>query len=386
MRILMTIHHHLDMNSGAAGSTMHLAHEYEKLGHHVEIFSYDDLPKSLGRVGTQLFFPFYVARHLYRKRGLVSMDVIDASTGDACLYAKLRKGLRENQVSLPALITRSTGLEHTHQIHMREEESLSMRNARQILKRPLSLCREKVQLGAVAHSLRGSDLCMFLNRVDQDYAVKYLSVGMERAHVVGNGIPEEYLGLPFHEKSSLEGAQLNIAVLGSFIFRKGIRYSTSALNTLLNRFPEMKASFLGTGCDEKAVHAMFDAQLRSRVFVLPYYKHTELPSLLTKHQIQIFASVSEGFGKTLLEGMACGLAPITTNTPGPLEIVKDGHDGLVVPKRDSQTIVEAVEKLAGDFTLLRSLRHNAYNTAQQFSWADIAQKRLSLYEKALSRI
>lgn len=36
------------------------------------------------------------------------------------------------------------------------------------------------------------------------------------------------------------------------------------------------------------------------------------------------------------EAMACGLAPVTTTTPGLMEVVRDGDNGILVPPRDTR--------------------------------------------------
>jgi glycosyltransferase involved in cell wall biosynthesis len=81
--------------------------------------------------------------------------------------------------------------------------------------------------------------------------------------------------------------------------------------------------------------------------------------------------------------MACGLAPITTATPGPMRIVRDGHDAIIIPPRNSQAIEQALERLINDRPDLDRLRCNAYATAQNYSWTRIARETLTFYEEAL---
>ena len=83
------------------------------------------------------------------------------------------------------------------------------------------------------------------------------------------------------------------------------------------------------------------------------------------------------------ENMIWLLAPVVTATPGPLEIVQSGHDGLVVPARDSQAIEQALERLLTERTLLDKLRRNARAKAQAYGWSRIARQRLQLYEEFL---
>ena len=112
---------------------------------------------------------------------------------------------------------------------------------------------------------------------------------------------------------------------------------------------------------------MLTAILRGRVKVVPRFDRTELPALLKGYHVKLFPTLMEGFGKALVEAMACGLAPIVTSTPGPLEIVQDGRDALVV------TIT--------DRAFLDRLRRNAHAKAQAYSWSQLARQRLQLYEE-----
>jgi glycosyltransferase involved in cell wall biosynthesis len=182
-----------------------------------------------------------------------------------------------------------------------------------------------------------------------------------------------------------EDSAICIAQVGNYIGRKGIEYGAVALNSILARYADVKVSFLGTGCSEAEVHADFEPAVRDRIRVVPRYQHEALPELLRGHHIKLFPTFSEGFGLALIEAMACGLAPVTTTTSGPMEIVSDGHDGIFIPSRDSQAIAQALERLITDRPYLENLRHNAYATAQKYSWEKIARDNLALYEAALSQ-
>ncbi len=59
MNILLVTHTYLDPNSGAAGSTLKLGQEYQKLGHQVTYYSLDNLPKNIPIILKYLTFPFW---------------------------------------------------------------------------------------------------------------------------------------------------------------------------------------------------------------------------------------------------------------------------------------------------------------------------------------
>ena len=59
----------------------------------------------------------------------------------------------------------------------------------------------------------------------------------------------------------------------------------------------------------------------------------------------VLPSYREGTPKTVLEAMACGRPAITTDAPGCRETVTDGVNGWLVPVKDVDAIVAAMEKI-----------------------------------------
>lgn len=372
MKILFTCHYGFNINAGAAGVTWRLGQEYQKLGHEVGYYSLDSLPTRLHPLAKVAAFPEFVAYQISRLNQQQGLNIVDSSTGDGWLWAALNQKRKQR----PLMIARCHGLEHIeHEEYLQEVQRGNLK-----LSWKYSLYRGSIRLWEAAASMRCSDLALFLNRCDRDYAITKLGVQPERAQVIPNGIPEEFLNLTFEPLPT--DHSLKIAQIGTYIIRKGVHYGSPALNTILLRYPQVEVSFLGTECPVEKVYADFDPSVHDRIHVTPRYVHSTLPALLKGHHIKLFPTISEGFGVALVEAMACGLAPITTATPGPLEIVRDGHDAIVIPYRNSAAIEQALEQLIHDRSLLERIRYNAYATAQTYSWSRIAQTNFAFYEKA----
>lgn len=376
MKILLAVHHELDRNAGAAGVTWRLGQEYEKLGHEVQYYTFDDLPHKLPGLVKSIVFPEFLACHMSSLSNKRAVDVVDASTGDAWVWAKLR---RTRDANSPLLVTRSHGLEHM--VHLQNLEEARLGNLHLSWKYPVY--HGGFRLWEVASSLRDADLSLFANRSDLEYAVETFNVDAGRSRVFANGIPEAFLNLPFAPTPQAENSIIRIAQVSTYIARKGIHYGVPALNTILARYPQVQVSFLGVGRPEVEVLADFDPAVRDRVTVIPRFSHEMLPALLRGHHIKLLPSLSEGFGVAIIEAMATGLAPLTTTTPGPMEFVRDGHNGILVPPRDTPAIELALERLVNDRPYLDQLRRNAYASAQDYSWQRIACNTLGFYEEAI---
>ncbi|MEA5480332.1 glycosyltransferase family 4 protein [Pseudanabaena galeata UHCC 0370] len=377
MKILLAIHHPLDPNLGAPGVTWRLGQEYIKLGHEVKFFSFDDMPNFLPELVKAVIFPEFLASKMPTLIKQEGIDVIDASTGDSWVWAKWIKPLSKKT---PLLVTRSHGLEHT--VHLQLLKDVKLGKAKVSWKYPIY--HGGFHLWEVAKSMQLADLVLCLNQHDMQYSIKQLGVSAERVHVVNNGISSSLLGLSMERLS--EDSKIRIAHIGSYIPRKGIEYSVPALNRILQKYPDIEVSFLGAMVPPERVLADFDPSFHDRIHVISKYQNSDLPSLLAGHSIHLFPSLSEGWGLAVVEAMACGLAPIISNIPGPTEMVKHDFDALVVPPRDTEAIEEAITKLIGDRAYLEKLRNNAYKTAQSYSYTNIAKQNLDLYTESLLKL
>ncbi|MFW6098078.1 MAG: glycosyltransferase family 4 protein, partial [Chloroflexota bacterium] len=95
----------------------------------------------------------------------------------------------------------------------------------------------------------------------------------------------------------------------------------------------------------------------------------KLPHVYAQADILLFPSIwEEPFGRTLVEGMASGLAIISTRTGGAGEIVKDGHNALVFEAGNAIELARAIESLRRSPQLRQRLALKAQETAlEQFA-------------------
>jgi glycosyltransferase involved in cell wall biosynthesis len=377
MRILLTIHHELDPDSGAPGTTLRLAEEYQRHGHEVELADFRRLlPGRLPEQAKMVAFPWALTAWLGRMRYRFPFDVIDASTGDAWIVGSIRRAFPAGRQNL--LVVRSHGLEHTFVDRRRAEAAAGG----EPLSWKYSIYHGGYRLWEVARSLRTADVVLFLNGYDRTVGVDRLGVAPSRARVVRNGISDALIGLPPPQPS---GAGGRIAVIGSYITMKGIAHAAAALNAWLPNHPDWGVTFFGTGLPEARLLANYNPALHGQISVVERYANPELPRLLRGHQVYLFPTLSEGGPVSLVEAMACGLAPVASAVPGPAGIVRDGHDGLLVQPASPEAIVVALDRLGADPALLDRLRGHAHLTAQSYGWGVVAREQLAIYQEHIER-
>lgn len=106
-----------------------------------------------------------------------------------------------------------------------------------------------------------------------------------------------------------------------------------------------------------------------------YVRHQDIPSLLAKANLFVFASSCENMPNTLVEAMASGI-PIACSSRGPMpEILKDG--GVYFDPESSESISRAIEELITDHGLRESSARRAKELSDQYSWARCASETWS---------
>ena len=91
----------------------------------------------------------------------------------------------------------------------------------------------------------------------------------------------------------------------------------------------------------------------------------------------------EGLGIVLLEAMACGKAVISFAEGGPLDVIKDHVNGLLVPPQNVQKLAEAILEVAENHKLRKSLGVEGGKTVERSFRSEMMAKEI---ERVYSQI
>jgi glycosyltransferase involved in cell wall biosynthesis len=112
---------------------------------------------------------------------------------------------------------------------------------------------------------------------------------------------------------------------------------------------------------------------------------SEVERELATLDVLVHASVTpEPFGQVIVEGMAAGLAVVAAAAGGPLEIVSNGVDGLLVPPGDVRALADALRRLVDDPALRERLGRAGVRRARDFTPERIADSMRSIYRELLA--
>jgi len=183
---------------------------------------------------------------------------------------------------------------------------------------------------------------------------------------------------------STEGQrQRTVMAMGRLEMQKGFDLLIEAFAKLAPRHPEWDLRIFGEGSCRSALEAQVASLgLHERIF-LPGLSR-EPGAELERAGLFVLPSRYEGFPNVLCEAMARGLPVIAFDCPtGPRDIVRDGHDGLLVPPGDVTALERAVERLIMDEMQRGRIARKAPEVAERFSLNAIMARWQSVIERGV---
>ena len=89
----------------------------------------------------------------------------------------------------------------------------------------------------------------------------------------------------------------------------------------------------------------------------------------------VLPTLAEGSAEVTYEALAAGVPVITTKSAG--SVVRDGVEGRIVPERDPEALVYAIEELVQDRAMRLRMAIAARERAKEFTWERYGERLLS---------
>ena len=193
---------------------------------------------------------------------------------------------------------------------------------------------------------------------------------------------------------------LFVGRLGEHERRKGLDNLVSAFNALNVRYPNTRLLVVGPGKPDKDTRAIINAANNENVVLAGPASAADLPRYYQTGDICAFTPTDgESFSLVVAEAMSSGKPVVTSNIPGPREVLLGygnyGNDvadskffvtgaGILVPPRDVPATTRALEMLVRDESVRLGMGARGREIVMaKFSWDVIAPLILAQYEKLL---
>ncbi len=223
------------------------------------------------------------------------------------------------------------------------------------------------------------------NSDDLEYLNRHGKIPSERMSIFGGaGIdPDKYPHLPPPQNQITTAAYV-----GRMVWSKGVDVLVSAMDQLSHDKKETKLNLFGAP-DKGHPNAVTVDQLKrwNKRKNIDWFGHiNDTRKVWTNSDIAIIPSRGgEGLPRTLLEAASCGRPLIVSDVAGCRQFVRDGVEGLVVPKENPHALAKAIRKLANNPQLRNQLGTAARaRILEQYTESHIRNKALAIYQNLLS--
>jgi glycosyltransferase involved in cell wall biosynthesis len=184
------------------------------------------------------------------------------------------------------------------------------------------------------------DAVVVLTDDDRD-AYERLLEGAARVVVIPNAVPDRGTDV-----STLDG---NVVVAaGALVPRKAFDRLIDAFAPLVPTHPDWQLHIYGKGGERGKLQEQVERGGLSGHVVLKGFDPAYQKSL---RHASAFALTShfESFGMVIVEAMAAGVPVVAFDCPsGPRHLIRDGHDGLLIPNDDVPAFTEGLRRLMDD--------------------------------------
>jgi glycosyltransferase involved in cell wall biosynthesis len=169
--------------------------------------------------------------------------------------------------------------------------------------------------------------------------------------------------------------------------QKALELLVEAAARLTPEFPRLQILIAGDGPEAAALRELVTSRgLEDVVRLVGRWPEEELPRFLATLDVAVNCSDFEGSPLAVMEFMACEKAIVATAVGGTPDLIEDGVNGLLVPKRDAGALAAAIAELLRDPARRAELGRRARERQQAEFDVDVMVSRFEqLYRELYAR-
>ena len=122
----------------------------------------------------------------------------------------------------------------------------------------------------------------------------------------------------------------------------------------------------------KYTNIVYKGYFNSLEQIIPFYQQNSFCLMNSQRT----GTWEELFGIAIIEGMASGCVPITTNHSGPMEIILSGINGFIVKEGAIESMID--NAIMMDDIMYQKLRNNAIKSGQNYHCSRMASKWIEI--------
>jgi glycosyltransferase involved in cell wall biosynthesis len=221
-------------------------------------------------------------------------------------------------------------------------------------------------------AIKEADIVITPGKAPKELLIKE---GAKRVEIIPHGcdIPSQNNIKPFPE-------EFRIGYLGALGPDKGLIYLIQAWSKL--NYTDSTLIFAGNGTDQ--LQPLINRYaIRGKFHLTGYLNHPS--ELYNNISVYVQPSATEAFGMEVTEVMSYGRPVIVSDGAGSSDVITNGIDGFIVPKRNPDAIADKINWCYNHQKELITMSKNAREKSKQFNWNIIKNGYVNLWKSLLNK-
>jgi glycosyltransferase involved in cell wall biosynthesis len=208
----------------------------------------------------------------------------------------------------------------------------------------------------IAIMFRGAAKVVVLGGRDLEAVSQLLQLRRDRITVLHNAVPDP---LPDLDRTRSPGKPCHLLFLGDLSARKGIPELLHAFASPIMKRRHWRATLAGGGSIDEFRNLAEDLGILERLCFPGWLDEVGVSALCVDADVLVLPSHAEGLAMSVLEGLAHGLAVVTTPVGAHSEVIEPDVSGILVPPGNVAALADALVSVIEDATLRHRLARGA---------------------------
>lgn len=226
---------------------------------------------------------------------------------------------------------------------------------------------------------RISDIIITISESSKKDLIDILEIDPLKLKIIYPGIKKNFID--YHSEKNLDNKEYLLYV-GGFDQRKNMENAVIAFKNLIEKYNYKYLDFvIVCQYNDKTpdfLNFLKKIGIYERIKLTGYISEKELTELYKNAKVFFFPSLYEGFGLPILEAMIAGI-PIAASNNSSIPEILDGT-GLLFDPENIDDMVEKLNIVLSNKTIVDDLREKGKNRASQFSWDQSAREILQIFD------
>lgn len=156
---------------------------------------------------------------------------------------------------------------------------------------------------------------------------------------------------------------------------KGLFELLYAFSRIVRKYPNVRLLIVGEGQSKAGLRALAEELSFSDRVIFTGLRY-DMERMYSAMDVFVLSSIwDEPFGLVVIEAMAMKKPVIATSVGGIVEIIENGHNGILVPRKDINALSDAISRLMEDNEFSDKIALEGFKTVQRnFSSSIMAEK------------